>query len=156
MNPLLLEVATELRRAREKHPRPFNSSHEGYAILAEEVDELWDEVKAQTSERRYNAIRKEAIQIAAMCLRLVEDVCDRRSAGAEPLVAACFHPVGALSCLLPEGHKGPHRATGLRCACGHLHMADTNGEDAGCFDGQCGCTQWFGPAEAALLARRKP
>ena len=36
---ILDDVAAELNRAL-KWP-PFNSAHEGYAILAEEVDELW-------------------------------------------------------------------------------------------------------------------
>ena len=115
MNPILLEVESELRRAREKHPRPFNSSHEGYAILAEEVDELWDEVKAQTSERRYNAIRKEAIQIAAMCLRLVEDVCDRRSGGGVSVTTS-----GPLDPQAPDGGRpapspSPPTAPCTRC-----------------------------------------
>ncbi len=72
------EILAELRRARAKHPRAFNSSHEGWAVLREEVDELWDEVKNQTEERSYARMRKEAVQIAAMALRFIEDVCDRR------------------------------------------------------------------------------
>jgi len=76
------EVLQELARARAKHPNPFHSSHEGYAVLREEVDELWDEVKNQTEERSYARMRAEAIQIAAMALRFVQDVCEPRAAGA--------------------------------------------------------------------------
>lgn len=72
------DVAIEIMRAREKHPKGFSSSHEGYAILLEEVDELWDEVKKQTEERSYALMRKEAMQIAAMAIRFIEDVCDPR------------------------------------------------------------------------------
>lgn len=72
------DIAAELVRARAKHPGPFNSSHEGYAVLAEEVDELWDEVKKQTDERSFAKMRKEAVQIGAMALRFIEDVCDSR------------------------------------------------------------------------------
>src|SRR5713226_4865417 len=39
------EAATELARARSLFPR-FNGPHEGYAVLLEELDELWVEVKA--------------------------------------------------------------------------------------------------------------
>lgn len=64
------EVLDELRRARSKFPK-FNSAHEGYAVLLEEVDELWDEVKHGSRERQCN----EAVQVAAMALRFLIDVC---------------------------------------------------------------------------------
>ena len=50
--------------------KPFNSSHEGYAVLAEEVDELWDAIKSNQLEHA----RKEAIQVAAVALRYIADV----------------------------------------------------------------------------------
>lgn len=53
----------------------FNSAHEGYAVLLEEVDELWDEIKSMDRER----LREEAVQVAAMALRLILDVCDREA-----------------------------------------------------------------------------
>ncbi len=69
------EVERELARATEKFP-PFNSYHEGYAVIKEEVDELWDEVKNSHGADRaevIDAIRKEAVQVAAMALRFLED-----------------------------------------------------------------------------------
>lgn len=68
------DVEEELRAARRAHPGRFNSAHEGFAVLKEEVDELWDEVKAR--DRDMSAMREEAIQVAAMALRFIEDVCD--------------------------------------------------------------------------------
>lgn len=62
-------VRAEIERAARKHP-PFNSRHEGYAVLLEEVDELWDDVKA---DRHHPAII-EAIQVAAMGVRFVSDL----------------------------------------------------------------------------------
>ena len=38
-------ILTEALDARTKFP-PFNSAHEGWAVLYEEVDEIWDEVRA--------------------------------------------------------------------------------------------------------------
>lgn len=73
---VLAEVADELTRARKHHPTPYNSAHEGYAVLAEEVDELWDEVKERDQLRA--RMRCEAIQVAAVAVRFVEDVCDRK------------------------------------------------------------------------------
>ena len=70
------DILAELARARAKFPRPQASAHEGYAVLAEEVDELWDEVKGNHPERNAR-MRAEAIQVAAMALRFIEEVCDR-------------------------------------------------------------------------------
>jgi hypothetical protein len=72
--PVCTEVLQELARARNLHPS-MASAHEGYAILLEEVDELWDEVKGHHPDRAAR-IRDEAIQVAAMALRFIEDVCD--------------------------------------------------------------------------------
>lgn len=62
-------VRAEIERAALKHP-PFNSRHEGYSVLLEEVDELWDDVKA---DRHHPAII-EAIQVAAMGVRFISDL----------------------------------------------------------------------------------
>lgn len=72
---LLAEVEAELAEARLKHA-PLNSLHEAYAVLLEEVDELWDECRKRRSERNKENIRKELIQIAAMALRTIIDVVD--------------------------------------------------------------------------------
>lgn len=56
----------------------FNSAHEGYAILLEEVDELWAEVKRKPSVRDLEVMRAEAVQVAAMALRFLVDVCTER------------------------------------------------------------------------------
>lgn len=50
----------------------FNSAHEGFAVLKEEVDELWDHVKVNQKRRDLPAMRAEAIQVAAMALKFVE------------------------------------------------------------------------------------
>jgi NTP pyrophosphatase (non-canonical NTP hydrolase) len=68
-NGILEMVYREFNKAQNKFP-PFNSSHEGYAVLKEEVDELWQEVKHGTKE----AAREEAIQVAAMALRFLNDI----------------------------------------------------------------------------------
>lgn len=53
---------------------PMNSAHEGYAVLAEEVDELWDHVKVQQGKRDVVEMTYEAVQVAAMALRFIVDV----------------------------------------------------------------------------------
>lgn len=67
-------VGTELCRARQAFPRPMNSAHEGYAVLLEEVNELWDEVKAKQGARDPVRLLSELVQIAAMAQRMAEDV----------------------------------------------------------------------------------
>ncbi|ATI16333.1 hypothetical protein HOS13_gp26 [Caulobacter phage Lullwater] len=55
-------------------PNPANSAHEAYAVLAEEVDELWDHVKTNQKRRDVGAMYKEAIQVAAMAIRFAAEV----------------------------------------------------------------------------------
>jgi hypothetical protein len=70
----LADVVTEVEMATERFP-PMNSAHEGFAVLKEEVDELWDEVKKKQGERDIEKLRKEAVQVAAMAIRFIADVC---------------------------------------------------------------------------------
>jgi len=73
MEQVLSEVRTEVIRASNKYP-PFNSEHEGYAVLLEEVDELWVEVKKNPKTRDLAKVRAEAIQVAAMAVRFLKDL----------------------------------------------------------------------------------
>lgn len=66
-------VAMELDAARAKHP-PHKSLHEGYAVLLEEVEEFWAEVKKKSEERSPSRMLEELIQVAAMAVRTAEDV----------------------------------------------------------------------------------
>jgi hypothetical protein len=65
-------VRSELLNATRKFG-PFNNPHEGYAVILEELDELWDEIKANlgNGHEAFN----EARQIAAMALRYMVDLC---------------------------------------------------------------------------------
>ena len=65
----------EAKRAAGKWP-PFNSAHEGFAILLEEIDELKGHVWRNQKSRDIAAMRQEAIQVAAMALRFIADVCN--------------------------------------------------------------------------------
>lgn len=65
--PVLIAVLAELCRAEELFP-DFNSPHEGYAVLKEELDEAWDEIKNNDEERT----REEMIQVAAMAIKFLK------------------------------------------------------------------------------------
>jgi len=66
---LIGAVAVELDHAYTKHGREPWGRHEFYAILKEEVDELWDDIKADAPT---DQVLKELVQVAAMCFRYAE------------------------------------------------------------------------------------
>jgi len=63
----------ELAVAREHHPK-MASLHEGWAIILEEVDELWEIARLRKESREPFNIAKELVQIAAMAQRTCEDL----------------------------------------------------------------------------------
>lgn len=69
LGEILLAVEDEIKRAKAKHPRLAASAHEQYSVIHEELDELWDHVKADTGYT--DEAMKEAIQVAAMAVRYV-------------------------------------------------------------------------------------
>jgi hypothetical protein len=69
------DMLTELKSARKNWPA-FNSAHEGFAVLLEEVDELKAHVWTNQKRRDLELMRKEALQVAAMALRFAIDVCN--------------------------------------------------------------------------------
>ena len=72
LEAVLADVREELISATQMHG-PMRSRHEGYAVILEELDELWDNIKANNHGR---AERSEAIQVAAMAARYILDLLD--------------------------------------------------------------------------------
>jgi len=50
----------------------FNSSHEAYAVLIEEVEELWHEIKKKKSD--VLRMKEELIQISAVAIRFHDEL----------------------------------------------------------------------------------
>lgn len=71
---LLQKIELELRRARRRFPANMHSFHEGYAIILEEVEELWAEIKADEEHRDKSKIMKEGIHSIAMIVRMLQDL----------------------------------------------------------------------------------
>lgn len=67
---VLAAIEAELLKARTKFP-PFNSAEEGFAVLLEEFDELWDDIKA--NKDRSDAAYHEAKQVGAMAVSYLLD-----------------------------------------------------------------------------------
>lgn len=62
----------ELYAAMTKHA-PQNSHHESYAVILEELNEYWHEVKKWPKRHDPQAMRKELLHIAAMAVRAILD-----------------------------------------------------------------------------------
>ena len=70
---ILSIVENEVLNACANFP-PFHSAHEGYAIILEEVDELWAEIKNNKAPNSLTRQLKEAKQVAAMAIRFMLDI----------------------------------------------------------------------------------
>jgi hypothetical protein len=71
LNNIIEDVKSEYESAVEKHSNSFNSAHEGYAVLLEEVEEAWDLIKR---DRPVQEIKEEMVQVAAMAIRFLNDI----------------------------------------------------------------------------------
>ncbi len=73
-------MKTYLEDIFEEHDRAVNesgmfaSAHEGYAVLYDKMDDLWEEVK---SGQNKNRMREKAVKVAATTIRFIQDVCDK-------------------------------------------------------------------------------
>jgi NTP pyrophosphatase (non-canonical NTP hydrolase) len=66
-------VKRESLLARKKHG-PVHSLHEGYGLLLEEIDELWEEIRKKPKNRNTKNLKNELVQIASLCLRMHDDL----------------------------------------------------------------------------------
>jgi len=71
---VLGEIWDTVQDADAKFPE-YHSLHEAYAILKEEMDELWDEIKMNGLPA---SIRAEVVDIGAVCIRLLRYI-DRKA-----------------------------------------------------------------------------
>lgn len=70
-------VFDELDKTNIEKPK-FHSTHEGYAVLKEKVDELWDEIKVSKSYNANRLMINEAVQVAAMAIKFIENLYDNQ------------------------------------------------------------------------------
>ena len=75
IDKILIKFTDEYLRATSIHTTPFTSAHEGYAIMLEEFDEMWDAVRLkENNPSRFHELEDEAVQVGAMALRFLIDV----------------------------------------------------------------------------------
>jgi len=70
-------IEIEALRAATSYPK-FNSGHEGWAVIKEELDELWDEVRKYPNALP-SGLRYEAIHVGAMAVRFIADLCEEQA-----------------------------------------------------------------------------
>ena len=66
---VIAEIEAELEAAYAKHGRKPWSRHEFHSILLEEMDEMWDDIKANAPAAQ---LEKEIRQIGAVVIRYLE------------------------------------------------------------------------------------
>ncbi len=52
----------------------FASDHEMYAVLLEEVEEVWHEIKNNKAQGFKERLRKELVQVAAVAIRAIQEL----------------------------------------------------------------------------------
>lgn len=72
MKDIVALIVEELSRANKVY-KPFNSAHEGYAVMLEEMDELFDEIRKKRPDK--NRMQDEAIQVGAMAIKFIQSCC---------------------------------------------------------------------------------
>jgi len=70
---IVLDIHSELLKAQESYHN-FHSTHEGYGVIKEELDELWDKIKESKSIYASGEMRQEAIQVATTAIRFILDL----------------------------------------------------------------------------------
>lgn len=76
MNAFIFLQEKALEKARAKH-QPMQTRHEAYAVILEELDEFWEQVKNggnDTPAVDNEKLLKELTHVAAMCQRAAEDL----------------------------------------------------------------------------------
>jgi len=62
------DMIDELKKANETYPL-FSSGHEGYGVMAEEFQELFEEIRKKQPDKQ--RLFEEAVQLGAMCIKFI-------------------------------------------------------------------------------------
>jgi hypothetical protein len=106
-----LAVWDELTQTLTEHPGQWRSLEEGAMVLAEEVDELWEDVR----RNQIGHARAEAAQVAAMAIRFVADLYEPPGPAMERCRVAAAAAAAARESVGPWGRvfSSTHEAFGF-------------------------------------------
>ena len=71
IDKIVKDILKEVNQVSEK-VGPYHSVHEGYAVMLEEFDELWYEVKQK--DKNFTKMYDEAKHVACTAIRFMESV----------------------------------------------------------------------------------
>ena len=74
----ITDVYREFQLATTVYPK-FNSAHEGYGVLLDRVETLKEHMFTKRNDRDIPEMRRRAIQVAAIALRIALETCDEKS-----------------------------------------------------------------------------
>lgn len=69
IDQIMNDILKEVKQVSDK-VGPYHSVHERYAVMLEEFDELWDEVKKK--DKNHTRMYNEAKQVACTAIRFME------------------------------------------------------------------------------------
>ncbi len=69
----LRAVSDEVERSK-MHEEQFASLHEAWAVIFEELDEIWDITRLKRRDRDREKLRTELIQLAAMAIKAIHSM----------------------------------------------------------------------------------
>ena len=72
-NKLAEEIDDEIGRA-QMHGTKFHSLHEAWAVILEELDEVWEITLQKRRDRNPDDLRKELIHVAAMAVKAIHSM----------------------------------------------------------------------------------
>lgn len=70
----ILQAIQEEAEHATKQFGSFNSAHEAYAVMWEEVEEFWEWVRCKRAERDPKKMARELVQIAACAVKAIESL----------------------------------------------------------------------------------
>lgn len=125
-------LVEELERANETNRATFASPHEGYAVLLEEVHELFDEVRKKHPEK--DKLREEAIQIGAMAIKFILSLENWGRTEAKEGVDHCDECgakvlMGRDDIFLERGTYGIPKGQCSKMVCGHCYETRYAGKE---------------------------
>ena len=72
----IFQLVKEQVETNQRNWEAYNSAHEAFGVLLEEVDELKAHVWTKQKNRDLDAMRRECFDVAAVAIRFAFDICN--------------------------------------------------------------------------------